>query len=82
MGPRSPRRSTHTRARSRAAIASVLVAVALVAPACGDDDADSVAITDASGAPLAFSAPLVGGGTFDGAEVSERPVAFWFWAPT
>jgi hypothetical protein len=32
---------------------------------------------------LSFSAPLVGGGTFDGAGyAAERPVAFWFWAPT
>lgn len=27
-------------------------------------------------------APLVGGGTFDGAAHTTRPVAFWFWAPT
>lgn len=30
---------------------------------------------------LRFSAPLVGGGTFDGAAVAGKPVAFWFWAP-
>ena len=33
-------------------------------------------------AALAFRAPLVGGGEFDGAEYAGRPVAFWFWAPT
>lgn len=30
---------------------------------------------------LQFTAPLVGGGTFDGAAVAGKPVAFWFWAP-
>ncbi len=33
-------------------------------------------------AALAFRAPLVGGGEFDGAAYAGRPVAFWFWAPT
>lgn len=31
---------------------------------------------------LDFTAPLVGGGTFDGATYGERPVVLWFWAPT
>lgn len=31
---------------------------------------------------LRFTAPLVGGGTFDGASLADQPVAFWFWAPT
>ena len=31
---------------------------------------------------LAFTAPLVGGGSFDGATIAGRPVVFWFWAPT
>ena len=31
---------------------------------------------------LAFTAPLVGGGTFDGAAVAGKPTVFWFWAPT
>lgn len=31
---------------------------------------------------LQFTAPLVGGGTFDGAAVAGKPTAFWFWAPT
>lgn len=37
-----------------------------------------VAVPDA----LDFTAPLVGGGTFDGADLAGQPVAFWFWAPT
>jgi hypothetical protein len=31
---------------------------------------------------LQFSAPLVGGGTFDGAAAAGKPTVFWFWAPT
>ena len=30
---------------------------------------------------LEFRAPLVGGGTFDAAELAGTPVAIWFWAP-
>ncbi len=30
---------------------------------------------------LDFEAPLVGGGTLDGAELAGAPVAVWFWAP-
>lgn len=33
-------------------------------------------------AALQFSAPLVGGGEFDGAAVADKPTVFWFWAPT
>ena len=31
---------------------------------------------------LQFSAPLVGGGVFDGSAYVGQPLAFWFWAPT
>jgi hypothetical protein len=31
---------------------------------------------------LQFTAPLVGGGEFDGAAVAGTPTVFWFWAPT
>ena len=31
---------------------------------------------------LQFTAPLVGGGEFDGAAVAGTPTLFWFWAPT
>lgn len=31
---------------------------------------------------LQFSAPLVGGGEFAGADYAGRATAFWFWAPT
>ncbi|WP_017626556.1 redoxin domain-containing protein [Nocardiopsis chromatogenes] len=32
-------------------------------------------------AALDFSAPLVGGGEIDGAELEGEPVVLWFWAP-
>jgi peroxiredoxin len=31
-------------------------------------------------ATLAFSAPTVGGGQFDGASLAGKPAVFWFWA--
>jgi hypothetical protein len=31
---------------------------------------------------LQFTAPLVGGGSFDGAAFAGTPLALWFWAPT
>ena len=31
---------------------------------------------------LQFTAPLVGGGTFDGTAATGKPTVFWFWAPT
>ena len=56
--------------------------------ACGGSDGGS-ASTDSttSGSAtvvsvLDFAAPLVGGGTFEGADLAGRPVALWFWAPT
>lgn len=30
---------------------------------------------------LAFTAPTLGGGTFDGASLAGRPAVLWFWAP-
>lgn len=30
---------------------------------------------------LDFEAPLLGGGTFRGAHLAGKDVAFWFWAP-
>ncbi len=50
------------------------------APAAGDStpaDPD-VVVPEA----LQFTAPLVGGGTFDGAALADKPTVFWFWAPT
>lgn len=32
--------------------------------------------------PLMFTAPLVGGGSFDGTAYAGTPLALWFWSPT
>jgi hypothetical protein len=58
-------------------------------------DGSDVASTEPSGAEsevtsataavpeaLRFTAPLVGGGTSDGAASVDKPTVFWFWAPT
>lgn len=46
----------------------------------------NVASTESAmaGAPeiLQFTSPLVGGGELDAASLSDKPTAFWFWAPT
>ena len=48
------------------------------------DAPDDPASSEAAAVPesLQFTAPLVGGGTFDGAAVAGMPTVFWFWAPT
>ena len=45
-------------------------------------NAEATATANSVPAVLQFTAPLVGGGQFEGASVAGRPVAFWFWAPT
>ena len=73
------------RARRRPApvLLAALAGLVLLAPACGSDEADATPAAESAGSgPLEFTAPLVGGGTFDGAAYADRPVAFWFWAPT
>jgi len=52
-------------------------AEATTAPAA-DTEAPAAVVPEA----LQFTAPLVGGGTFDGAAAAGRPTVFWFWAPT
>lgn len=44
-------------------------------------DAPSASSADAPEA-LQFTAPLVGGGEINAATLSDKPTAFWFWAPT
>ena len=54
-------------------------------PAPSDDDGnDPVPTEPAVVVPeaLRFTAPLVGGGTFDGVAAAGKPTVFWFWAPT
>lgn len=65
-------------------------------PAAGALEAETVATPDAAGdsdaeassqpvtvvpAALQFSAPLVGGGELNAAELAGKPTALWFWAP-
>ena len=58
------------------------------APSVTSSDSDPVdepAATDSAvevPQALQFTAPLVGGGTFDGAAYTGKPTVFWFWAPT
>lgn len=57
--------------------------VADIAVAESGDTSDSPPASTA-GVPqaLQFTAPLVGGGEIDAASLSDKPTAFWFWAPT
>jgi hypothetical protein len=43
------------------------------------DGGDSTAVVPQA---LQFTAPLVGGGEFTGADYADKPTVFWFWAPT
>ncbi len=74
----------------RASVLAITVAVVATLAGCATDDQSgtgaspigSTAVVAESPEALRFTAPLVGGGTFDGAAMGERPVVFWFWAPT
>ncbi len=48
----------------------------------GNDDPPTGDAAAAVPEALQFTAPLVGGGTFDGAAQAGKPTVFWFWAPT
>jgi hypothetical protein len=72
-------------------VVGVAAVLAVAAVACGSPAATSnpapSATVQPSGAAavpdlLKFTAPLLGGGTFDGTAFAGKPVAFWFWAPT
>jgi hypothetical protein len=69
----------------RRAVLASFAAVGLVA--CGDSNAGlplSPSTSTGGAAPeiLRFEAPLVGGGTLDGAALAGRSALIWFWAPT
>lgn len=76
-----------------AAVAVVAVVVAVAAASCSGPPPPAATSPASSGAPaptatsdevpqiLRFQAPLLGGGTFDGATLAGRDVALWFWAP-
>ena len=50
----------------------------LLLPACGRDEP---AGPTAAEPLLAFTAPTVDGGRFDGASLAGKPAVLWFWAP-
>jgi hypothetical protein len=62
---------------------------ATTAPPSSDGDVTAATSPDgdattATAVPeaLQFTAPLVGGGEFTGADSAGKPTVFWFWAPT
>jgi hypothetical protein len=72
-------------------VVGVAAVLAVAAVACGSPTATSTPASSATAQPsgaaavpdlLKFTAPLLGGGTFDGTAFAGKPVAFWFWAPT
>lgn len=72
--------------RRVAALGTAVVTVVLMATACSSGSDDGAPATGATPVvvpeALQFTAPLVGGGEFDGADVALKPTVFWFWAPT
>jgi hypothetical protein len=84
-----PGRARAVSEATRRALTAVVLLVSLAA--CGSTastaqqtTAVASATTGSTETPklLKFSAPLVGGGTFNGADYAGRATAFWFWAPT
>lgn len=70
----------------RSGLRALVLALAVVATACGGDAvvAETGAPTPAAGGTpqvLDFEAPLLGGGSLRGETLAGRDVAFWFWAP-
>jgi hypothetical protein len=61
------------------------VALAVIASftvvACGGSTPESADPADGPPEALQFEAPILGGGTLDGASLSGRAVLLWFWAP-
>lgn len=72
---------------ARSLLLSTAATITFIACGSNDPDPDTIATAETtfnSAVPevLRFTAPLVGGGEFEGAAAAGRPVAFWFWAPT
>lgn len=63
------------------AVAAVVLLSACGAPATSSPEPGASA-TEATATPLAFSAPLVGGGEIAFEQFAGTTVALWFWAPT
>ncbi len=69
-------------ATAATATAASTAATTATAGSAAATNANATAAANIVPAVLQFTAPLVGGGQFEGASVAGRPVAFWFWAPT
>lgn len=76
---------------TRRALTGAVLLVSLAAcggtPSASNAGGTTLAAGEASGSVnvpelLQFTAPLVGGGEFNGADRGGRATAFWFWAPT
>ena len=68
--------------RRLAAVLLLVSACAQASTAPGQPTATSAATSGpAVPAILDFEAPLLDGGTFRGADLAGKDVAFWFWAP-
>jgi hypothetical protein len=57
---------------------ALAVIAATAAVGCGSSTQQAV---DSVAETLQFQAPILGGGTLDGASLAGRPVLLWFWAP-
>jgi hypothetical protein len=87
VGTEAPKAAS-TAAPAAATSAKPGVTATTADPAAGATTAATTAAPAATVAPVAvpptldFTAPLVGGGTFDAKQYAGKKVAFWFWAPT
>ena len=68
-------------ATAPAASVSPTAPAASVSPTAPGSSADGTAVAAVPDV-LRFEADLVGGGSYDAAQLAGEPVAFWFWAPT
>jgi hypothetical protein len=54
---------------------------ATAAVGCGSSTPQAADRTDGVAEAVRFEAPILRGGTLDGASLAGRPVLLWFWAP-
>jgi thiol-disulfide isomerase/thioredoxin len=69
--------------RIRAVSLVVIIVSLLAVTACGSSTPPPAGgpASGTSAVPAAFTAPVLAGGTFDGASLAGRPAVLWFWAP-
>ena len=71
------------RTSSRRRLVAPVIALALLAAACGasGSSAQSPDGAEASGQPTEFTAPTLSGADFDSASLAGKDAVLWFWAP-